>query len=425
MSVVFEEDFSLKTKSFILKEFDKKVSKSGDSMTGDLDMQTNFIHSTAIPNDNSDLVNKKYVDDSDATKLNLSRGNMSGDVNMQNHKLTNLKDPVDSKDSKDSTHRKYVDDANNLKLSLSGGRMSGDLDMRNHHILYAANYSPSSDQHVVNKKYVTYWSIPNTVSNLYLLQMDDNGMFDATRDDVSNIIYIGNNKKIEKIMNLGRKENWNLTQTDSNKKPLFVKSTINTKFCLQYLGSNSNNLNLSSPVNLLQSYLNVFVVYSLKSKNATQNEISLFKINDKETSNSQVTDYYGISFVSNNFYVGNSFPHQARNWQLKANGLETNKLICLSCHWEQDNLGNPKHGKLDINGKEIHSFYTNFRKSFVASTKFYLGSKSNNYGQFDGEIFYVFVSTRKMKEKEIGLNHYLLCKKFEIDFDEEEVIKNL
>ena len=30
-----------------------------------------------------------------------------------------------------------------------------------------------------------------------------------------------------------------------------------------------------------------------------------------------------------------------------------------------------------------------------------------------------------MKEKEIVLNHYLLCKKFEVDFDEEEVIKYL
>ena len=111
MSVVFEEDFFSKTKSYILTEFDKKVTKSGDQMTGDLDMQTNFIHSTAIPNDDSDLVNKKYVDDSDATKLNLSGGNMTGDVNMQNHKLTNLKNLTDSKDA---MHKKYVDDANNL-----------------------------------------------------------------------------------------------------------------------------------------------------------------------------------------------------------------------------------------------------------------------------------------------------------------------
>ena len=57
--------------------------------------------------------------------------------------------------------------------------------------------------------------------------------------------------------------------------------------------------------------------------------------------------------------------------------------------------------------------------------KFYLGSKTKDYGKIDGEILYVYVSTRKMKEKEITLNHYLLCKKYEIDFDEDEVIKDL
>ena len=135
------------------------------------------------------------------------------------------------------------------------------------------------------------------------------------------------------------------------------------------------------------------------------------------------TDKIGISFYRGKFCVGNVFPYVAKNWQYKANGLEVNKLICISCHWDQNNLGNPKHGKVFVNGKEIHSFYTLSRQSYNASTKFYLGSKSGNYGQFDGVIFYVYISTRKMKEKEITLNHYLLCKKFEIDFDEEEVIK--
>ena len=151
----------------------------------------------------------------------------------------------------------------------------------------------------------------------------------------------------------------------------------------------------------------------------------LFKINDKETSQTQVADYYGISFTRNNFYVSNAFPPKVSNWQIKANGLETNKLIYLSCHWEQNNLGNPKHGKLFVNGKEIQSFFTNLRKSFISSTKFYLGLKSSNYGQFGGEIFYLFISIRKMKYPEIVLNHYLLCKKFEIDFDEEEILKFL
>ena len=282
MSVVFEEDFSGKTKKYILKEFDKKVSKTGDTVTGDLDMQTNFIHSTAIPNDNSDSVNKKYVDDVDATKLNLSGGNMTGNVNMQNNKLVNLKDPTDPKDS---THKKYVDDANNLKLSLTGGTMTGDLNMGNHHIIHAVGYTPSSDRHVVNKKYVTSWSFANATANLYLLEMDDLGIFDM-RDDTSNIEYVGNSKKVTKLLNFARKENWNLTQSSSNKKPLFKKSTVNNKlYCLQYLGSNTNNLHLSSTIDLLKDYINIFIVYAIKSVNATQSETALFKINDREDPN--------------------------------------------------------------------------------------------------------------------------------------------
>ena len=415
-----DRDTMLARKKYIDDQDSKQVSKSGDSMTGDLDMQTNFIYSTAIPNDNSDLTNKKYVDDEDGKKVSKNGDTMSGNLNMGNNKIQNLKQPVDSKDA---ANRKYVDDANNLKLSLSGGTMRGNLDMNGYHIIHASNYTPSSNNHVVNKKYVTHWTLPNTVSNLYLLQMDDQGMFEI-KDDVSNISYIGNSKKVNSLLNLSRKENWNLKQSVSNKKPFFKKSTVNNKFhCIQFPGSNSNNLNLNSSVNLLQSYLNVFVVYALKSKNASQNETCLFKINDRETSQTQVSNYYGVSFIQNKFCVTNAFPYEVKNWQTKANGFETNTLICLSSHWEQENLGNPKHGRLYVNGKEIHSFYTNFKQSFVSSTKFFLGSKSNNHGQFDGEIFYVYISTRKMKESEIVLNHYLLCKKFEIDFDEDAVIK--
>ena len=41
----------------------------------------------------------------------------------------------------------------------------------------------------------------------------------------------------------------------------------------------------------------------------------------------------------------------------------------------------------------------------------------------DGEVLYVYVSTRKMKYPEIMLNHYLLCNKYGVDFDEDEVLK--
>ena len=110
---------------------------------------------------------------------------------------------------------------------------------------------------------------------------------------------------------------------------------------------------------------------------------------------------------------------------MKANATELNKLICLSVHWDQNNVSGVKKGNLYVNGKEIVSFTTNQKLSHNSNTKFYLGSKNKEFGKMDGEILYVYISTRKMKEKEIVLNHYLLCKKYGVDFDEDEVIKDI
>ena len=95
--------------------------------------------------------------------------------------------------------------------------MTGDINMGSHYIIHSN--LPSSSHHTANVKYVKSWSYPNSIANLYLLQMDDQGLFDV-RDDTSNIVYAGNSEKTSQLLNLGRKENWNLVQNNSNKKPL-------------------------------------------------------------------------------------------------------------------------------------------------------------------------------------------------------------
>ena len=106
-----------------------------------------------------------------------------------------------------SKRKNFILNEFDKKLSKTGGTMTGDLDMGNHHILHAANYVPSSDHHIVNKKYVTNFSLPNTVANIYTLQMDDEGIFNVT-DDTNSIVYTGSNKKVEK--------DWDFKQDDSN-----------------------------------------------------------------------------------------------------------------------------------------------------------------------------------------------------------------
>ena len=311
------------------------------------------------------------------------------------------------------------------KVSKSGDTMSGDLNMGNYHIIH--NNSPSSDNHVVNKKYVTNFSLPNTIANIYNLQMDDEGIFNVT-DDIDYIEYTGSNKKVEKLLNLSRKKDWNFKQDDANKQPLFKKSTINNNFyCIQYPGSDTNNLHLSTSQDILSNqHLNFYFVYGLKSLNSTNREASLFKITrDTLPVNVVLLDDIGISYILSELYITNAFPSTVPNskWQLKANAKELNKLIFLSVYWDQNNISADKKGKLYVNGKEIFSFRTSSKLSHNANTKFYLGSKNKDHGKMDGEILYVYVSTRKMKYPEIVLNHYLLCKKYGVDFDEDEILK--
>ena len=173
--------------------------------------------------------------------------------------------------------------------------------------------------------------------------------------------------------------------------------------------------------------MNFYFVYGLKSLNSTNNEVSLFKITDNATTSQPTPFDFGISYRNSLLYITNSSQNAVpnSNWELKANATEINKLICLSSHWDQNNVRGVKKGKLYVNGKEIVSFLTTSKLYHGVNTKLYLGSKNKNNGKIDGEILYVYISTRLMKYPEIILNHYLLCKKFGVDFDEQEVIKYL
>ena len=383
------------------------LKKSGGTLTGDVTIGNHKIISSSDPTLDTHLTRKKYIDDEVNKKVSKSGDTMTGNLDIGNNKIFTTADPTGDKHL---CRKKYVDIQDAKKISKSGDTMTGDLDMGNHNILHTANYIPSSDNHGVNKKYVKNWSYPNTTATLYLLQMDDEGIFDPTKDDIDYVEYTGSNKKVETLFNLSRKKNWNFGQSDTNKQPFFKKSTINNNFyCIEYPGSNNNNLHLNTSQDILSNqYLNFYFVYSLKSLNSTNREASLFKITkDKLPVNVVLLNDIGISYILSELNITNAIPTTVPNnrWQLKANATELNKLICLSCHWDQNNTSGNKKGKLYVNGKEIFSFTTSQKSSHHSNTKFYLGSKNKDYGQLDGEILYVYVSMRKMKEKEITLNY--------------------
>ena len=104
------------------QQLDTKLSLSGGLMTGNLDMNSNRIYNVAQPDSDNQPATKIW---SENKFLDNSSGVMAGPLNMSNNKITNLAKPTDDKDG---VNKKYLDD-NYLKLS--GGTVTGHIILNN------------------------------------------------------------------------------------------------------------------------------------------------------------------------------------------------------------------------------------------------------------------------------------------------------
>jgi hypothetical protein len=89
-----------------LSQVGTAVQKTGDTMTGDLDMGGNQIENLGTPFAPTDATTKGYVDTADALKLDKSGGTMSGDIDMGGQMVENLGTPVATDDA---ATKGYVD----------------------------------------------------------------------------------------------------------------------------------------------------------------------------------------------------------------------------------------------------------------------------------------------------------------------------
>ena len=92
------------------------VKKSGDTMTGTLDMQNHKVTNVAVPTETADAANKGYVDTAISGLTNGTTAmpyvkkagdSMSGVLSMSNNKVTNVADPTADGDA---VNKKYVDE---------------------------------------------------------------------------------------------------------------------------------------------------------------------------------------------------------------------------------------------------------------------------------------------------------------------------
>jgi hypothetical protein len=113
------------------------VNVTGDTMTGALSMGNNVITNIANPGSNQDAATKKYVDDTDAArktyidnatatltndKVSKSGDTMTGNLAMTNNKVTNLGSPTAGTDA---TNKTYVDAqiASSISTGVPGGQI--------------------------------------------------------------------------------------------------------------------------------------------------------------------------------------------------------------------------------------------------------------------------------------------------------------
>ena len=90
----------------LTKEMQTKVDKAGDKMTGNLDMNNNRLTNIRNPVDNQDSVTKDYLDiitksinRSVQLKVNADGDSMRGNLDMDWHTVTNVKFPLNSCDA--------------------------------------------------------------------------------------------------------------------------------------------------------------------------------------------------------------------------------------------------------------------------------------------------------------------------------------
>ena len=101
---------------------DTKLSLSGGLVTGNLEMNNKRIYNVAQPNGDNPPATKIW---SENKFLDKSSGVMAGPLNMSNNRITNLAKPTNDTDG---VNKKYIDD-NYLKLC--GGTRSGNIVLYN------------------------------------------------------------------------------------------------------------------------------------------------------------------------------------------------------------------------------------------------------------------------------------------------------
>ena len=163
------------------------ILKTGDVMT------SGFLKLANDPVDPMEAATKRYIDNKAASFSNylpINGGTMLGSINLNNNKITNVKDIDGASADGDAVNYKYVRAINPAAkfFPLSGGLMNaGYINLNGNRIYNVPDVSPATtDTDVVNKKYVDS-KISTPTACLPISGGTMNGVINVNNNKITNV----------------------------------------------------------------------------------------------------------------------------------------------------------------------------------------------------------------------------------------------
>ena len=308
---------------------------------------------------------------------------METKLDMNNHKIINLDDPLNEGDACNKRSLNIVERKfNNLSSNLSE---------------------------------TLFWESYQLVDCLYKIE----------RGTPTEVTFDNSTREVSDLFDQSLKENHATQTTKANRPILCTKAEkINYRYYLKFDG----NKRMLSAINLntgsgQADIVNIFIVYRLNSYTGPYGlRNGLFGHDDGAGFDKFIAfspdkslviagTTGGYTVVGPNSYSGKN---PIVGYQSKANAGELNKWICLSIHW--DVSGGNNASEVWCNGKKLANFTA--RTSPGSNTMTFGDFKPAGRAGLKGDIaFFCLYKCENLTETNIKLHHQVLCKWYAVDHD--------
>ena len=308
---------------------------------------------------------------------------METKLDMKNHKIINLDDPLNEGDA-----------CNKRSLNILETKFNN----------FASNLSET-----------LFWESYQLADCLYKIE----------RGIPSEVTFDNSTREVSHLFDQSLKENDATQATKANRPILCTKAEkINYRYYLQFNGNKRmlSNINLN-PGSGQADIVNIFIVYRLNSytgphglrnglfghdDGAGYDKFVAFSPNKSMIIAGTTGDY---TVIGPSAYIGKN---PIANYQSKANAGELNKWICLSIHW--DVPGGNNASQIWCNGKKLANFTA--RTSPGSNTMTFGDFKPAGRAGLKGDIaFFCLYKGRKLTETNIKLHSQVLCEWYAVNHD--------